>query len=68
MKIELSTDQKIAIDKMKQLYKIYWKIELKSSWQTGIWKSAKNGLNPREIKALEELHNTIMNKGLEQIQ
>ena len=65
MNIELSTEQKMAIEHMKSLYGTNWKNVLKQSWQTGIWGNNENGrLYPLEIRALEELHNTIMNKEL----
>ncbi len=65
MNIELSTEQKMAIDHMRSLYGSDWKNELKKSWQTRIWGNNEKGrLYPREIKALENLHNTIMNNEL----
>ncbi|WP_419650493.1 hypothetical protein [Thiolapillus sp.] len=65
MKIDLSTEQKMAIEHMKCLYGTDWKNELKKCWQTRIWGGNKNGrLYPLEIRALEELHNTIMNNEL----
>ena len=65
MNIELSTEQKMAIEHMKSLYEKNWKNVLKQSWQTRIWGNNENGrLYPLEIRALEELHNTIMNNEL----
>ena len=65
MTIELSTEQKMAIDHMRSLYGSYWKNELKKSWQTKIWGNNEKGrLYPLEIRALEKLHNTIMNNEL----
>ena len=65
MNIELSTEQKMAIDHMRSLYGKDWKKELKQCWQTRIWgNNAKGRLYPLEIRALEELHNTIMDKEL----
>ena len=69
MTIELSTEQKMAIDHIKSLYGTNWKNELKQSWQTRIWGNNENGrLYPLEIRALEELHNTIMNKELKRFE
>ena len=69
MTIELSTEQKMAIDHMISLYGTDWKNELKKSWQTRIWRSNEKGrLYPLEIRALEDLHNTIMNNELKRFE
>ena len=53
MNIELSTEQKMAIDHMRSLYGSDWKNELKNCWQTRIWgNNAKGRLYPLEIRAL----------------
>ena len=66
MKImEITTKQKNAIDKTKQIYGENWKEEIRRAWRTGVYRW---GLDSSDIAELQRLRNTIGNKGLEQIQ
>ena len=62
---ELTTKQKNAIDKTKQIYGENWKKEIRRAWRTGVYRW---GLDSGDIAELQGLRNTIGNKGLEQIQ
>ena len=62
---ELTTKQKNAIDKTKQIYGENWKNEIRRAWRTGVYRW---GLDSEDIAELQRLRNTIGNKGLEQIQ
>ena len=62
---ELTTKQKTAIDKTKQIYGENWKEEIRRAWRTGVYRW---GLDSSDIAELQRLRNTIGNKGLEQIQ
>ncbi len=59
---ELTTNQKNAIDKTKQIYGENWKEEIKKGWRTGIYRW---GPDSDEIATLQRLRNTIGNKGLD---
>ena len=66
MKImEITTKQKNAIDKTKQIYGENWKEEIRRAWRTGVYRW---GLDSSDIAELQRLRNKIGNKGLEQIQ
>ena len=63
--MEITTKQKHAIDKTKQIYGENWKKEIRRAWRTGVYRW---GLDSGDIAELQGLRNTIGNKGLEQIQ
>ena len=64
MNIELSTEQKMAIDHMRSLYGKDWKNELKKSWRTDVYTW---DLDSDEIAALQHLRNTISNNAIDNI-
>ena len=59
---ELTTNQKNAIDKTKQIYGESWREEIKKGWRTGVYRW---GLDSDEIATLQRMRNTIGNKGLD---
>ncbi len=61
---ELTTSQKNTIDKAKKIYGEYWKDEIRKGWRTGVYRW---GLDSDEIATLQQMRNTIGNKGLELI-
>ncbi|WP_419639231.1 hypothetical protein [Thiolapillus sp.] len=61
MTIELSTDQKKAIDHLKKVFGNKWESKLKNCWLTGIY---GYGLSKTETAAMQKLHNEIINKEL----
>ena len=62
--IELSTEQKNAIDRAKELFGQEWKNEIKRAWRTGVYRW---GLDSNEVTELQRLRNTIGNSGLDKI-
>ncbi len=64
MTIELSTEQKMAIDHIRSLYGTDWKNELKKNWHTGVYTWE---LGSDEIAALQHLRNTIGNNAIDNI-
>ncbi len=58
---ELTTNQKNAIDRAKELYGQEWKNEIAKAWRTGVYRW---GLDSNEIAELQHLRNKIGNKGL----
>ncbi|WP_419640021.1 hypothetical protein [Thiolapillus sp.] len=65
MTIELSTEQKMAIDHLKKIFGNKWERKLKDWWLTGTY---GYGLSKTETAAMQKLHNEIINKGLELIE
>ena len=65
MSIELSTNQKTAIEHLKKVFGQKWKTKLKSCWLTGIY---GYGLSRTETAAMQKLHSKIINKELELIE
>ncbi len=59
---ELTTKQRMAIDKTKQIYGESWKEEIKNGWRTGVYRW---GLDSEEIATLQRMRNKIGNKGLD---
>ena len=62
--IELSRDEKAAIEKMKKIHGENWKNELKKNWRTGVYTWE---LDSDEIAALQHLRNTIGNNAIDNI-
>ena len=62
--IELSRDEKAAIEKMKKIHGENWKNELKKNWRTGVYTWE---LDSNEIAALQHLRNTIGNNAIDNI-
>ena len=56
--IKLSTEQKAAINRMKELYGQWWARELQASWRTGDYSFQVTAC---QVSALENLKATIGN-------
>lgn len=63
--MNITNEQKKAIDKIKHTYGKRWKEQLKISWRTGVYMW---GLDSNEMAELQRLRNTLGNNGLKQIQ
>ena len=62
--MDITNEQKKAIDKLNPTYGTGWKEQLKISGRTGVYSW---GLNSSEIAALQSLRNKIGNSGLNKI-
>ena len=62
--MNITNEQKKAIDRAKELFGQEWKNEIAKAWRTGVYKW---GLNSSEIAALQRLRNTIGHNGLKKI-
>ncbi|WP_419626535.1 hypothetical protein [Thiolapillus sp.] len=62
--MNITNEQKKAIDRAKELFGQEWKNEIAKAWRTGVYKW---GLNSNEIAALQHLQNKIGHSGLEKI-
>ncbi|WP_419622791.1 hypothetical protein [Thiolapillus sp.] len=62
--IELTNEQKEAIETIKNTWKKKWKENLRTSWRTGQY----NNIDNDTAAELQALRNKIGNKGLEVIE
>ncbi|WP_419639232.1 hypothetical protein [Thiolapillus sp.] len=62
--MNITNEQKKAINRAKELFGQEWKNEIAKAWRTGVYRW---GLDSNEIAELQRLRNKIGNSGLDKI-